>query len=263
MIKSLNTGATGMKAQQTNMDTIAHNMANVTTTGFKKSRAEFEDLIYQTHKEPGATTGNLSRSPTGVQVGLGVKTSAITRDYMQGSTKLTKQPFDLEIQGKGFFMVQLPNGEVAYTRDGSFKRDGDGVIKDSNGHILMPGITVPQDTTQIEIAGDGTVRVVQGYNDINDIQTIGQIELATFINPAGLKSIGKNNFLPSRTSGQPQIGTPGQNQTGMLAQGQLEQSNVNIVDEMVNMITAQRAYESNSKVIQASDQMLQYVNSLR
>jgi len=208
MIKSLNTAATGMKAQQTNMDTIAHNMANVSTTGFKKSRAEFEDLIYQTHKDPGAVTGNLSRSPTGVQVGLGVKTSAIARDYMQGSTKLTQAPFDLEIQGKGFFMVQLPNGEIGYTRDGSFKKDGDGVVKDSNGHV-------------------------------------------------------KNLFIPSRSSGAPQVGTPGENQMGMIAQGQLEQSNVNIVDEMVNMITAQRAYESNSKVIQASDQMLQYVNGLR
>ncbi len=261
MIKSLNTAATGMKAQQTNMDTIAHNMANVSTTGFKKSRAEFEDLIYQTQKEPGATTGNLSRSPTGVQVGLGVKTSAIARDYMQGSTKLTQAPFDLEIQGKGFFMVQLPNGEIGYTRDGSFKKDADGVIKDSNGHILMPGITIPQNTTQVEIAGDGAVRVIQGYDA--EVETVGQIELANFVNPAGLKGVGKNVFIPTRSSGKPQQGVPGQNQMGMLAQGQLEQSNVNIVDEMVNMITAQRAYESNSKVIQASDQMLQYVNGLR
>jgi len=261
MIKSLNTAATGMKAQQTNMDTIAHNMANVSTTGFKKSRAEFEDLIYQTHKDPGAVTGNLSRSPTGVQVGLGVKTSAVARDYMQGSTKLTQAPFDLEIQGKGFFMVQLPNGEIGYTRDGSFKKDGDGVVKDSNGHVLMPGVSVPNNTTLIEFDGNGTVRVKQGYD--NQVQTIGQIELATFVNPAGLKSIGKNLFIPSSSSGTPQVGTPGQNQMGMIAQGQLEQSNVNIVDEMVNMITAQRAYESNSKVIQASDQMLQYVNGLR
>lgn len=152
---------------------------------------------------------------------------------------------------------------LAIPRDGSFKRDGDGVIKDSNGHILMPGITIPPSTTQVEVAGDGSVRVIEGYGANEQVRTIGQIEIATFINPAGLKSIGKNNFLPSRTSGRPQVATPGQSQTGMLAQGQLEQSNVNIVDEMVNMITAQRAYESNSKVIQASDQMLQYVNSLR
>jgi len=261
VIKSLNTAATGMKAQQTNMDVIANNIANTSTTGFKKSRAEFEDLMYHTEKEPGAISGANSVSPTGVQVGLGVKTSAVHKDFEQGSTRITKNPFDLEIQGSGFFPLQLPNGQIGFTRDGSFKKGPDGRLSDKNGNILQPEITVPPDAKGIEVSATGQVSIITGINA--NPQQIGQINLVNFVNPAGLRSMGKNVFLPSNGSGLPQQGNPGEAGLGYIAQGQLEASNVNVVDEMVNMISAQRAYETNSKVIQASDQMLQQINSMR
>lgn len=261
MIKSLNTAASGMKAQQTNMDVIANNLANTNTVGFKKARAEFEDLMYQTVKEPGAVTGLNSVSPTGVQVGLGVKTSAINKDFEQGSVQVTKNPFDLEIEGNGFFPLQMANGQIGYTRDGTFKKGPDGRLQDKNGNALQPEITIPPDASGVEISPDGQVSVISPLNPTP--QSVGQIQLVNFVNPAGLKSLGKNLFVPTAASGIPQQGLPGQNGLGTLAQGQLEASNVNIVDEMVNMITAQRAYETNSKVIQASDQMLQQMNNLR
>ncbi len=261
MLKSLNTAATGMKAQQTNMDVIANNLANASTVGFKKSRAEFEDLMYQTEKEPGAATGANSTSPTGVQVGLGVKTSAVQKDFEQGSTKITKNALDVEIQGAGFFPVQLPNGQIAYTRDGAFKKGADGRIQDKNGNLLQPEIVIPPNATGVEISGNGQVAISVDLQTVP--QVIGQIQLVNFVNPAGLRSMGQNLFLPSGSSGLPQQSVPGENGVGSLAQGQLETSNVNIVDEMVNMITAQRSYETNSKVIQASDQMLQAINALR
>lgn len=261
MIRSLNTAATGMQAQQTNMDTIANNIANVSTTGFKKQRAEFEDLMYQTQKEPGAQTGANSLSPTGVQVGLGVKTSAIQKDFTQGNTNITKAAFDLEIQGGGFFPLQLPNGQIAYTRDGSFKKGPDGRLQDKNGNLLQPEVAIPPGAVGAEISPDGQVTIVTQESNIP--QNVGQIQLVGFVNPAGLRSMGRNLFIPTNASGLPQQGEPGTNGLGTLAQGQLETSNVNIVDEMVNMITAQRAYETNSKVIQASDQMLQNINNLR
>jgi flagellar basal-body rod protein FlgG len=261
MIKSLNTAATGMKAQQTNMDVIANNLANVSTTGFKKSRAEFEDLMYQTIKEPGAETGANARAPAGVQVGLGAKTGAVQKDFEQGSSKVTRNPLDIEISGGGFFPVQMPNGQIGYTRDGSFKKGADGRVQDRNGNILQPEIVIPPDSTGIEISGNGQVAITQGQSPIP--QSIGQIQLVNFVNPAGLKSIGQNLFVPSASSGLPQQGNPGDAGLGFVAQGQIETSNVNIVDEMVNMITAQRAYETNSKVMQASDQMLQVTNAMR
>lgn len=261
MIKSLNTAATGMAAQQTNMDVIANNIANSSTNGFKKSRAEFEDLMYQTQKEPGAVTGMNAVSPNGVQTGLGVKTAAIQKDFDNGSAVVTKNPLDLQVEGAGFFQVLTPDGDVAYTRDGSFKKDPNGRIVDKNGNALQPEITVPPNVSGLEVAPSGEVRVIVGMNDAP--QTIGQIDLTNFVNPAGLKAVGKNLFMQTPASGQPLQSRPGLNGTGYLAQGQLESSNVNIVDEMVNMITAQRAYETNSKVIQASDQMLQSVNNLR
>lgn len=261
MLKSLNTAATGMAAQQTNMDVIANNIANVSTSGFKRSRAEFEDLMYQTQKEPGAATGANAVSPNGVQVGLGVRTSAIQKDFANGSAQVTKNPLDIQIEGSGFFQVLTPDGEVAYTRDGAFKKDPQGRIVDKNGNLLQPEITVPSNVAGIEVAPSGEVRVITGLSDAP--QTIGNIEVTNFVNPAGLKAVGKNLFTQSPSSGQPVASRPGLNGTGYLAQGQLEASNVNIVDEMVNMITAQRAYETNSKVIQASDQMLQSVNNLR
>src|SRR6185312_11208638 len=262
MIRSLNTAATGMKAQQQEMDVRANNIANVGTTGFKRSRAEFEDLMYQTMVEPGAATGLNSINPNGVQIGLGVKTAAVGKDFEQGSSKVTNGAFDLEIQGAGFFPVQTPNGQIAYTRDGSFKKGPDGRIQDKNGNVLQPEIVVPANATGVEIGASGQVQVIIDGNG-KEPQSIGQIQLVGFVNPAGLKSLGGNLFAPTNASGLPQQGQPGQGGLGTVAQGQLEASNVNIVDEMVGMITTQRAYETNSKVVQASDQMLQAINNMR
>jgi flagellar basal-body rod protein FlgG len=261
MLKSLNTAATGMAAQQSNMDVIANNIANVSTNGFKKSRAEFEDLVYQTQKEPGTATGMNSYSPQGVQTGLGVRTAGVQKDFTNGNAVITKNPLDLQIEGTGFFQVMTPDGQVGYTRDGAFKKDANGKVVDKNGNALQPEITIPPGISGLEVAANGEVRVMQGLGDAP--QTIGQIDLVNFINPAGLKAMGKNVFTQTPASGQPQTTRPGLNGTGYLSQGQLETSNVNIVDEMVNMITAQRAYETNSKVIQASDQMLQSINNMR
>ncbi|MBS1969958.1 MAG: flagellar basal-body rod protein FlgG [Bdellovibrionales bacterium] len=261
MLKSLNTAATGMAAQQTNMDVIANNIANVSTAGFKKSRAEFEDLVYQTQKEPGTATGMNSYSPNGVQTGLGVRTAAVQKDFAMGNALVTKNPLDIQIEGSGFFQVLTPDGQVGFTRDGAFKKDPNGKIVDKNGNALQPEITIPPNVAGLEVSPSGEVRVIQGLNDAP--QVIGQIDVVNFINPAGLKAMGKNVFTQTPSSGQPQTTRPGLNGTGYLSQGQLESSNVNIVDEMVNMITAQRAYETNSKVIQASDQMLQSINNMR
>lgn len=262
MLKSLNTAATGMKAQQLNMDVIANNLANVSTMGFKKARAEFEDLLYDNLKEPGSATGANSISPTGVQVGLGTKAAAVEKDFSQGSTRITNAPFDIEINGAGFFPVLTPSGQIAYTRDGAFKKGPDGRLQDRNGNLLQPEIVISPAATGVEIGSDGKVEVLTADNTTAP-QTVGNIQLVSFVNPAGLKSLGGNLYVPSNSSGLPQQGVPGQNGLGMLAQGQLETSNVNIVDEMVNMITAQRSYETNSKAVQASDQMLQSVNNLR
>lgn len=261
MMKSLYTASTGMKAQQTNMDVISNNMANVSTVGFKKSRAEFEDLIYENQKEPGAATGLNSISPTGVQVGSGVKTSAVDKDFTQGASKVTGSAFDLEIQGPGFFPVQTANGQIAYTRDGAFKKGSDGRLQDKNGNVLQPEITIPPDAAGVEVGQNGNVAIITQQNSLP--QNIGQIQVVSFINPAGLKAVGGNLFVPSASSGVPQQGVPGSAGIGVIAQGQLEASNVNIVDEMVNMISAQRAFDTNSKVIQAADQMLQGTNNLR
>lgn len=261
MIKSLNTAATGMIAQQSNMDTIANNIANVSTNGFKKGRAEFEDLIYHNLKEPGQATGEQSVTPTGVQTGLGVRTAAVQKDFTQGQAQVTKNPLDLIIEGNGFFQVRTPDGEIAYTRDGAFKKDAAGRIMDRNGNILVPEITIPEAATAVEITPAGEVRCV--INNADASTAVGQIDIANFVNPAGLKSMGKNLFMPTGASGQATTYRPGTTGTGYLAQGEVETSNVNIVDEMVNMITAQRAYETNSKVIQAADQMLQTAVGIR
>ncbi len=255
MIKSLNTAATGMLAQQNNMDTIANNIANVNTYGFKKGRAEFEDLVYHNLKEPGQASGLNSVTPTGVQTGLGVRTAAIQKDFTMGQTVITKNPLDVQIEGSGFFQLKTPDGDVAYTRDGSFKKDGNGRIVDKNGNALIPEIIVPQAAISLEITPTGEVRASIDKDSAS--QVLGQIDVVNFINPAGLKNVGKNLFLPTPASGQPNQARPGTSGMGFLAQGEIESSNVNIVDEMVNMITAQRAYETNSKVIQTSDQMLQ------
>ncbi|HWU44427.1 MAG TPA: flagellar basal-body rod protein FlgG, partial [Bdellovibrio sp.] len=226
MLKSLNTAATGMAAQQTNMDVIANNIANVSTSGFKKSRAEFEDLMYQTQKEPGAATGLNAYSPNGVQTGLGVRTAAIQKDFTTGSAQVTKNPLDIQIEGAGFFQVLTPDGQVAFTRDGSFKKDPNGRVVDKNGNALQPEITVPPSISGLEVAANGEVRTIGGLNDAP--QTIGQIDITNFVNPAGLKAVGKNLFMQTPASGQAIQSRPGLNGTGYLAQGQLEASNVNI-----------------------------------
>lgn len=261
MIKALNAAATGLQAQQTNMEVISNNLANVSTTGFKKSRAEFEDLIYQTLKEPGAASGMNAVSPTGVQTGLGVKIGAVQKDFTGGSAIVTKNPFDIQIEGAGFFQVQTPDGQIGYTRDGAFKRDAAGKLVDKNGNVLQPEITIPADSAGVDISATGEVKIIISLNDPPKV--VGQIDVVNFVNPAGLRSMGKNIFNQTSASGQPITTRPGLQGTGFLSQGQLEGSNVNIVDEMVNMITAQRFYETNSKAIQAADQMLQTTNQLR
>lgn len=262
MIRALNTAASGMQAQQTNMDVIANNMANVNTAGFKRSRAEFEDLLYHNEREPGQASGMNAVTPTGVQVGLGVRTAAVQRDMSTiGSAVQSNKAWDLMIEGSGFFQMVTPDGQTAYTRDGQFRPDAQGRIVDKNGNLLQPTITVPQEATSIEVSASGEVRVQTGNNEAP--QVIGQIDIANFVNPAGLRSLGKNLYAQTPSSGQAQTMRPGLNGSGYLGQGHYEASNVNIVDEMVNMITAQRAYESNSKAIQAADQMLQTINSLK
>lgn len=255
MIKSLNTAATGMLAQQNNMDVIANNIANVNTYGFKKGRAEFEDLVYHNLKEPGQASGLNSVTPTGVQTGLGVRTAAVQKDFTMGQSVITKNPLDLQIEGAGFFQVRSADGEISYTRDGSFKKDGNGRVVDKNGNTLIPEIIIPQNSVSVEITSTGEVHSMQDKDA--PAQILGQIDIVNFINPAGLKNVGKNLFVPTSASGLPTQARPGTNGMGFLAQGEIESSNVNIVDEMVNMITAQRAYETNSKVVQTSDQMLQ------
>lgn len=261
MIRSLNTAATGMAAQQENMDVISNNIANSQTTGFKKSRAEFEDLLYHTKREPGSVAGANSYSPNGVQIGLGTRTSSVQKNFEVGGAVTTKGTLDVQIEGPGFFQMQTPDGQTVYTRDGSFRKDPSGKIVDKNGNTLMPEITIPPDTAGLEIRPNGEVAVVQGTNTTP--VTIGQLDLVNFVNPAGLKALGRNIFSQTPASGQAIANRPGLNGVGYLAQGQLEASNVNIVDEMVDMIKAQRAFETNSKVIQTSDQMLQSINSMR
>lgn len=261
MLKALNTAATGMQAQQSNMEVISNNMANSSTTGFKRARAEFEDLLYQNQKEPGAATGLNAISPTGVQIGLGVKNAAVSRDHTMGQIKITDNPFDMSIEGKGFFQVQSPEGDIVYTRNGEFKRNGEGQLVDKNGNIMVPEIRLPADATEVKISPRGEVQLFRGPNQPPEL--VGQLQIASFINPSGLKALGKNNFAPTAASGEPQVGLPGRGHYGAVAQGQLEGSNVNIVEEMVDMITSQRTYETNSKVMQATDQMLQNINNLR
>lgn len=261
MFKSLNTAATGMQAQATNMEVISNNLANVSTNGFKKSRAEFEDLIYQNVKEPGAQSGLNAISPTGIQTGLGVKTAAVQKDFEIGSAKVTGNDLDIMIEGVGFFPIQLEDGQVGYTRDGAFKKDPTGRIVDKNGRPLIPEITIPPGTTNIGVNENGEVQVLTQAGAAPT--TVGQIQTVSFVNPAGLKALGKNTFIPTEASGVPNQGVPGTNELGQLSQGQVEGSNVNIVEEMTSMISAQRAYELNSKAIQASDQMLQSLNNLR
>jgi len=261
MIRSLYTSATGMKANQLYIDNISNNLANVNTTGYKKSKLEFQELLYQTLIDPGAAASDGSKSPAGLQVGLGVRSAANQKMFSQGSLQETKNPLDMAINGDGFLQVQLPSGEVAYTRDGSFKVSSDGTLCTSQGYPLEPPITVPDGGHDIQI--DATGKVSVQISDTGTTEDIGQIEMAKFLNEGGLKSLGDNLYQASSASGDAETGTPGTNGMGTLQQGFLEASNVELVEEMVNMIVAQRAYEISAKAIQTSDSMLQLANQLR
>jgi len=261
MIRSLWTSATGMHAQALNLDVISNNLANVNTSGFKKSRAEFQDLLYETLKPAGSSSSQDSQVPTGIQIGHGTRPSTVLKIFTQGNMENTENELDLAIEGEGFFQIILPNGQTAYTRDGAFKLDSDGRVVNSDGFALEPEITIPSDTLSISVGMDGTVSVLQA-GDLTPSE-IGTIELARFVNPAGLVSTGRNLYTASEASGAELTGTAGEDGLGTIAQGFLEMSNVSVVDEMVNMITAQRAYETNSKSIQTADEMLQLANNIK
>jgi len=260
MIRALWTAATGMDAQQLNMDVIANNLANVNTSGFKKSRADFQELLYQSTKLPGSATSAGTESPTGIQVGLGARTAAVQRVFSEGEVVQTGNQLDLAIEGNGLFQITMPNGDTAYTRSGTFKQDGTGRIVTSDGYVLSPEITIPANTTKISIGSDGSVSV---YLDNASTPTdLGQITLVTFSNMTGLRSLGRNLFAETNASGTPVTAVAGETGLGTIAQGFLESSNVNLMEEMVNMIAGQRAYEINSKAIKAADEMVQMTNNL-
>jgi len=246
--------ATGMKAQEMRINVIAHNLANVNTTGYKASRLELEDLAYETLKAQGAQAAGGTQIPTGIQIGLGVRLSAIQKNFLQGDYQQTQNPLDLAIQGRGFFQVMLPDGTLAYTRAGAFKISQDGTLVTSEGYPLQPEIVIPREAQTITVLPDGTVSVTLPGETAP--RELGRIELADFVNPAGLKAMGRNLFVATEASGDPITGNPGEEGFGTIAQGFLEMSNVDLVGEMVELIMAQRAYEINSKVIQAADDML-------
>lgn len=260
MIRSLYIAKTGLDAQQTQLDVISNNLANVSTSGFKRSRAVFEDMLYQTIREPGAQSTQQTQLPSGLQIGTGTRPVATTRIHTQGNLSQTGNSLDLAINGNGFFQVAMPDGTTAYSRDGSFHTDSQGQLVTSNGMGLQPAITVPPNALSVTIGQDGTVSATTAGSATPT--TIGTIQLATFINPAGLSSSGQNLYLETAASGTPAANTPGTNGTGLLNQGYVETSNVNVAEELVNMITTQRAYELNSKAITTSDQMLQRLTQL-
>jgi len=262
MMRSLWISATGMNAQELHLDVISNNLANVNTTSFKKSRPDFEDLVYEIVKAPGTPIATGSMLPTGVQVGCGVEIAGTQKIHTLGPLKETGNTLDMAIGGDGFFQLLAPDGSTVYARDGSFKKDADGRLVNSNGYIFQPEIVFPEDTTQTAITEGGTVNVIL-KGDPKVSQEIGQIELVSFINPAGLLSIGKNVYKETAASGAPVTGTPGKEGFGAISQRFLEMSNVDMIDEMVNMITAQRAYELNSKSIQTADSMLGTAASLK
>ncbi len=259
-MRSLWTSTTGMSAQNLNMDVIANNLANVSTTGFKKSRADFQDLLYQIMKVPGSPTSADTKSPTGIQVGLGVKPAAITKVFTEGDIVQTQNTLDVAIEGQGFFQVLLPDGNTAYTRSGNLKMDGDGRITTSDGYPIQPEITIPEDATEVTIGETGVVSAILGADTTST--ELGNIDLVDFINEAGLISIGRNLYRETDASGTAITGTPGSDGFGTLLQGYVENSNVNLVEEMTQMITTQRAYEINSNVITTSDEMMQTVTNM-
>jgi flagellar basal-body rod protein FlgG len=250
-----------MQAQELNIDVIANNLANVNTSGFKKSRAEFQDLLYESMRPAGAASSADTTVPTGIQLGHGTRPSAVQKMFNQGDFQNTGNELDWAIEGEGFFQIELPDGDTGYTRAGEFKLDADGRIVNPDGFPLIPEMAVPADTISISVGLDGTVSIIQAGDPTPT--EIGSVQLARFVNPSGLRSLGKNLFAPTNASGDEITGIPGESGFGTLAQGFLEMSNVSVVDEMVNMITAQRAYETNSKVITTADDMLQLANNLK
>jgi flagellar basal-body rod protein FlgG len=251
---------TGMEAQQTQLDVTSHNLANVATNGFKKSHAVFEDLMYQSLRQTGASNGEQAQLPTGLQVGLGVRTVATSRQFSQGTLQQTSNPLDVAIKGNGFFQVQMPDGSTGYTRDGAFQVSSTGQMVTNNGQQVLPGVTIPANAQSITVGADGTVSVTVPGQAAP--QQVGQLTLANFVNPAGLEPRGQNLYTETASSGTPNVSAPGADGTGNLAQGFVESSNVNVVEELIGMIQTQRAYELNSKAISTSDQMLQRLAQL-
>lgn len=261
MNRALFTAATGMIAQQLNVDTTANNLANVNTTGFKRSRVDFQDLLYQTSRAPGSPTAQGAEAPTGIQVGSGVRPASTQRIFSQGDFQETGNPLDLVIEGDGFFQVLRGDGTTAYTRAGSFRKDANGRMVNPDAYALQPEITIPAQAVNISIGTDGVVSVTLAGSSTP--QQVGTIELARFSNPAGLNAIGRNLFLPTAASGNAITGAPGSQGVGTLSQGFIEMSNVKVVEEMINLIIGQRAYEAGSRAVQTADEMLQLANSLR
>jgi flagellar basal-body rod protein FlgG len=260
MLRALYSSASGMEALQLNIDNIAHNLANVNTTGFKQRRTQFQDLLYQNLVAPGSSASTSTEVPTGLQIGLGTRAVSNEIVFLQGDYVETGNELDLVIEGRGFFQVRLPDGQIAYSRSGAFHLDRDGNLVTSSGDPLEPQVSIPREATKISIASDGTVSV--NLPGQTNAQQVGRIELAVFANPAGLNSVGRNLFLQTASSGDPLTGTPGENGVGTLLQGFLEHSNVNVVKEMINLIVSQRAYESSSRVVRTADQMFQLVNNM-
>jgi flagellar basal-body rod protein FlgG len=260
MIRSLWIAKTGMEGQQTKLDAISHNLANVATNGFKRGGVVFEDLMYQNLRSPGAATSEQTQLPTGLQVGLGVRPAAITRNFSQGTLQNTGNNLDLAVKGEGFFQIQMPDGSTAYTRDGGFQSDSNGQLVTNAGFTVQPGITIPGNALSLTVSPTGSVSVTLPGQV--QPQTLGQLQLASFINPAGLESRGGNLFGETAASGTPNTAAPGSTGHGTLAQGFVETSNVNVVEELVSMIATQRAYELNSKAITTSDQMLQRLTQM-
>ncbi len=260
MIRALWTAASGMQAQQLNIDVISNNLANSNTAGFKKSRAEFQDLMYQNLKTTGAPSTS-STQTAGIQVGLGTTPAAVTKVFTPGNITQSGNELDFAIEGDGFFQIQMPDGTTAYSRAGAFKKDGQGRLVNSDGYPMLPEIVIPANVTKVTLGNDGTVSVMQAGQ--NTPTTVGTIQLASFSNPSGLSSMGHNLYQQTDSSGNANTGTPGQNGLGSVSQGFLEMSNVSVMEEMVNMIVSQRAYEINSKAVQAADEMLQQTNNLK
>ena len=261
-MRSLSIAATGMLAQQTNVDVISNNIANMNTTAFKRQRAEFQDLLYQQVSRPGAVAGGGdARTPAGIQIGAGVKTGGIYRIAEQGALTKTDNRYDMAIQGQGFFQVTLPSGETAYTRAGSFQTSDQGELVTNDGYPVQPGITIPQGAVDVIVSKTGEVQIKLAGQA--ELQTVGQLQLASFISEAGLEAMGDNLFKETQASGQPVVATPGEPGFGTISQGFLEASNVNPVSEITALITAQRAYEMNSRIVKAADEMLQTTSQLR